>query len=245
MPQHRKMLEGVLKGHPAFKLVKSVASAREGLKYLQQYEIDLLFLDIEMPGESGLWLANEIKHLPIPVVFVTSHTGYAVQAFEACALDYIIKPIERADVDSLLERLTLRLSKVEHITVEEQLKEVIEQYLSPAPLPQRVFVTVIGGTHILPLDQVMYFISIDRYTHIQMANGDRHVSSKALSTYIDTILVHPDFMRVHRSTIVNKKHVKMIVTDGKQGKNGFEMMNGDVLEISNFKRDEIIAELGR
>ena len=236
----RRALEDVLSGFDAFLHVKSFDNATDCFRYLQDYEADMLFLDIEMPGKNGLWLANKVKHLPIPIVFVTSHTGYAIQAFEVCALDYIIKPVQPEDITDMLERLSVRLARAEHLMYQEQIAEVVDHYLSPGSVPTRLFINFVGETQVAELKDVLYLKASDRYTHIHMADGTRHVSSKAFKSYVDTIESHPDFVRIHRSTLINRKHIRALQKDSRANKYGFKMSNGEVLEISRRKRSEII-----
>src|SRR5437762_11308164 len=79
-------------------LKESFTSAKEALAWLSRNNADLVFLDVEMPEKNGLDVAHEISRFPSSVVFVTAHTGFAIKAFEACALDYLVKPDRKSVV---------------------------------------------------------------------------------------------------------------------------------------------------
>lgn len=233
-----KDLEIILRSNPGFNLLESFDNARQCLEYIQTHEVHLLFLDIELADENGLWLANEIKHLPVAVVFVTAFTRYAVKAFEACAIDYIIKPVTQPDIDNMLERLKTRIAKEGHLIMRDQIKE-FSNYMLKDSLPGRIFVNTVGKVHVAELKDILYLTSKEGYTHIQLSSGERLVSSKHLKTYIDIVSDHPEMIQIHRSTVVNRKYIKLILKEGRKNKMSLQMTNGDVLPISSLKKNEI------
>ena len=242
-PAYSKMLQDALAVHEQFDFLGDFASAEEGLAYLQQNEIDLAFIDIELAGkQNGLWLAREIKELPIAIVFLTSHTSYAVQAFEACAVDYLIKPVSADSIAGMMERLRVKRS-ISFFS--EQIEELHYNYMSDKAVPKRIFLNMVGEMVVVQLSDALYFTSVDRYTNIQMADGTKHVSSKHLKIYTASLTGNTDFVRIHRSSIVNKNYVRSIVRDAKLNQYYVVMTNNQKLEMSMLKKDEILEELKR
>jgi len=236
----RNNLVTILKTNPAFELLADFDNARDCVSYMQTHEADLLFLDIELQHESGLWLADEIKDMPAAIIFTTAHTHYAVKAFEACALDYLIKPLMPHDITEMLERLELKIKKETSFSNRKQISEVHNNYLAKDAIPTRIFINTVGKTDVVDLKNVMYFTSKEGYTHIQMATGERHISSKYIKIYAEAIEGHPDFVRVHRSTIVNKNYIKAVVKQKNLNKYNLQMANGDVLSVASLKKEDVI-----
>lgn len=239
----RKDLQRILTNHAAFNLVGAFDNAQDCLEFITSNDVSLLFLDIVLPEESGLWLANEIRHLPIAIIFTTAYTEYALRAFEACALDYILKPIIPQDIDKILERLQLKIEKHTGLINSQQIEEVYNYYQTKNKSVERIFIATIGKTHIVELKDIMYITGVAGYTNIHLANGERIVSSKHLKVYTDVIGDHESFLRIHRSTLVNKQYIKTLLRTGKSQNHGIQMVNGDVLKISSLRKDDIFKQI--
>lgn len=223
---------------PELLLVKSFLSTEDAYEYLQTNAVDILFSDIEMPKKNGFWLAEQTFDPDMEIVFVTAHSGYALNAFEVCALDYLIKPVKLDRLKLLIERIQ---HKTETIQTGSQIKEVFNNYIDSNLYPKRIFIQNVGLLHMVILDEVMYFSASGAYTKIHFSSGKELLSSKSMRTYVDALKNHPDFIRTHRSYLVNKLHVKTL--DRNIGKFSLTMSNGDKLEGSQRRKDEIINML--
>lgn len=242
-PTYCRMLQDALTTSGGFHYLGDFPSAEEGLDYVRDHDVDLVFIDIELRGErNGLWLADQLKDLPVALVFLTSHTAYALQAFELCALDYLVKPVSATDITGMMERMNAKRSTP---LFREQIEELLHFYVSGKPAPKRLFINVVGEIIVVQLSEVLYLTSVDRYTSIQMADGTKHVSSKHLKVYLDALSGSQDFVRIHRSSVVNKNYVRSIIRDGKLNQYYVQMTNGQKLEMSGLKKNEIIEELKR
>ena len=242
-PAYSKMLQEALAVSEQFDFLGDFVSAEEGLAYLQQNEVDLVFIDIELAGEqNGLWLADQIRNMPLSVVFLTSHTSYAIQAFEACAIDYLVKPVAAEDIAGMLERI-----RIKHAAplFSEQIEELHYNYMAEQAVPKRIFLSMVGEMIVVQLSEVLYFTSVNRYTNIQMADGSKHLSSKHLKVYIESLAGNTDFVRIHRSSIVNKNFVRSVIRDSKLNQYYVVMTNNQKLEMSALKKKEILEELKR
>jgi DNA-binding LytR/AlgR family response regulator len=182
---------------------------------------DILFLDIKMPGKTGLEAAEEVAEAwpsdrPFPlVVFVTAYDAFALAAIERDAADYVLKPISDARLARTIERLRQRLA-----TRSAQPSPAMEQLLAqmralmPAPPAERMpFVRAACGNQVrmIPVPDVVYFEALDKYVNVVTADSEAliRVSLKELLPQLDPAL----FWQVHRGTIVNSACVESAVRD--------------------------------
>lgn len=184
-----------------------VATARHGLEAAQliaELNPDLAFLDIQMPGLTGLEVAQGIEG-PTRVVFVTAYEEYAVQAFEAAALDYLLKPLQLERLQRCVARLRSSLGSA-NAEAEAQLSAALQALAPKVGNPLR-FVRASNGelTHQIPVADILYFHADDKYTVVQTAQGE-HLIRTPISELVEQL--DPDsFWQVHRSTIVNLQHL--------------------------------------
>ena len=216
-------------------------NAQDAINFLGDEKVDLIFCDIEMPQYNGLWLAN---HLPyaVPIVFITAHSGFAVEAFEACALHYLIKPLSADQLNIVIERF--QKQEMKNVHLKDQISQFYNNYLpqNSNQHPSRIYINNIGKIIIVNLQDALYLVGAGNYTKFTMLNGEVHTSSKNLKVYDDAIAYHPDFIRIHRSYLVNKKYVKQILKTNNQ-QWFVEMNNGEKLELSKGRIDEILEQL--
>lgn len=219
-------------------------STENAYDYIFNNEIDLAFLDVEMPGNNGMWLAEKIQGKKIDIIFISSHTKYAVDAFEACALDYIVKPIDEEKLEKVMARYTRKKEREQDNDHQfAQIEEFYTNYLNEKKKPKRIFINLIGQTIIVKLEDILYLEANESYTVIHQVNGTKHTSSKKLKMYSEAFAQDKDFVRIHRSYIVNRNYVSSILKEGRKHKFAVQMTNGDELEMSFLKKDEIIRDL--
>ena len=213
-----------------------VAEARNGLEAVQlvdQHRPDVVFLDIRMPGLTGVEAARQIAQLPprpghenddadlLPeIVFITAYDQYAVEAFEQGVADYVLKPAERerlqVTVGRIRQRLAARQSGTEapagpHL---QQLLHRLAAQLNPAGAPQYLqwIQATVGPTiQMIPVEEVLFFISDEKYTRVQTAQVEALIRKpiKELVDEIDPRL----FWQIHRSTLVNVKAIAGVTRD--------------------------------
>lgn len=183
-------------------VIASVAEARSALQAIHKHNPAIAFLDIRMPGMSGLALANALSDLDEPpvVVFVTAFAEHALAAFELSAVDYVLKPIEtdrfavatQRAVETALGRGARRtLDAVSRVLREDR--------------PTRIVLRNGSGTISVPPSQIVRFAAADDYVEAHLPSSV-HLLSVRLDA-LERVLVMPPFARVHRSHIVNLNHV--------------------------------------
>jgi len=183
---------------------------------------DILFLDIKMPGQTGIEAAQELAErwdggTPFPdVVFVTAYDDYAVQAFEHAAVDYVLKPVGEARLASTVERLRARVDARRAAgpgmdgalaLLAEQMKSLLRQAPGACPAPRLDLIrAAVGNTiRMIPVQDVLYFQALDKYVNVATQEGDAliRLSLRDLLAQLDA----GQFCQVSRSCIVNLRHV--------------------------------------
>jgi DNA-binding LytR/AlgR family response regulator len=209
-----------------------VAEARNGLEAVElvaQHRPDVVFLDIRMPGLSGVDAARRIQQLPaedddadgpLPeIVFITAYDQYAVEAFEQGVADYVLKPAERdrlgVTVSRIKQRLALRGTDDEppapHL---QQLLHKLSARLNPAGTPPQlkwIQATVGQAIQMIPVEDVLFFISDEKYTRVQTATVEALIR-KPIKELVDE-LNPDDFWQIHRSTLVNTRSIAGVTRD--------------------------------
>lgn len=243
----RERVSTLLKKFDEVEQVGSFSDAISALSFLEANKVDIAFLDVEMKGKDGFWLAKQMSALHTKIIFITSHAGYALNAFEACALHFILKPVSKMEMQKALKRYsdlhsTHGSSKTAHLVSDkEQIAELISNYLEKKSYPKRIFISNVHKINVLSLDKVAYVVAEGTYSIFIMETGEKHTASKNLKLYAEILEQHPDFLRIHRSYIINKSHLKAIKRDGHSI---FAVMNNDSeLELSAGRREEIYEQL--
>jgi len=206
--------EALARTWPALRIVDVVGNGPAALTAVDQHAPDVLFLDIRMPGLTGLQVAQRLTGGGGPlVVFVTAYNEYAVQAFEREAVDYLVKPVNDTRLAETVERLKKRLTTSESATDSGELSRAMELIKKLAvgagagTLSYLKFLRAgIGDTvRIVPVDEVTHLQAQDKYVSLYTAQGEQliRISLKELADQLDPNV----FVQVHRSTIVNMRVV--------------------------------------
>ncbi|WP_316794582.1 LytTR family DNA-binding domain-containing protein [Pedobacter frigoris] len=212
-------------------IAKSVAEARN---LLTQNAIDLVFLDIAMPGENGFELIPQVQQSKAHIIFTTAYDQYALKAIKANALDYLLKPI---DIDELKEAVN-KASKYISMSKNGENRSESLQNLS-ASLNERNEIRKISlpngqGYSLVSIDDIIHIEADSNYSIFYLANGDKITVSKVLKEY-EEILPDNQFVRIHKSSIVNLNYLKEY-----NSKNGLEVIlkNGGKLAVSRRRASD-------
>jgi len=194
---------------PELQVLHVARNGVEAAERIAALQPDLAFLDIQMPGLTGLEVAQGIEGRT-RVVFVTAYDEYAVQAFEQEAIDYVLKPVNDARLQRMVERVrrALALPVAEALDADARLLATLQRLLptasGPAPAPARLrWVRASAGdiTHQVAVDEVLFFRADDKYTCVHTA-GAEHLIRTPIAE-LAAALDPERFVQVHRSTIVN------------------------------------------
>jgi len=217
----RRGLEIRLSSVPDFEVCGQSRNGREALRHIAEYEPELVFLDIQMPGMDGFEVLRRMAGPDMPVViFVTAYAEHAIRAFEANALDYLLKPIDeprlRAALDKAREQLDSRVAAQHRerllrlicdLTGEElSLEEALTQKgVMPRATPERIAIQDGRETVRVDLTDIQWIDSAGDYLCVHLPE-QTHVIRGTMKK-LETLLDPERFVRVHRSTIVNAERV--------------------------------------
>lgn len=210
-----RMIEGLLSGAEVLEAEDVDAAERS----LEDHDIDLVLMDISMPGESGMELYLRRTDLP-PVIFVTAHAEHAVDAFEARAVDYLLKPVSHARLEKALERLK------------------VGPPATPSPVASTVTARRSGMIQIFSVDTISRFWASSKYTCFEQ-EGLEYLLDESLTKLQERF---PQFVRVHRSELVNVSFVKAV--DRRGGTTSVCLRTGEVVGVSRRYLRPLLDRLG-
>jgi len=250
-PLARRGIEQLLAAHPDCRIVAACRNGRETLRALRTARPDVAFLDIQMPGLDGLRVLHTIEAGTAPiVVFVTAYDEFAVRAFEAHALDYVLKPVSQERFDITMSRVRERL-RLEHAG---RLTQQLASFLggddaaralvrSPARSAAKAFVVPTPSGDLVLDPGEIDWIQAQDYCAAVHAGGRRHVIRESLHS-LERRLDPEHFVRVHRSAIVRVDRVRELRTTGTGG--GIVILrDGTRLPVSRRRRERVAARIRR
>lgn len=208
----RHRLRQLLEREPDMQVIGECADGREALTFLQTQPADVLFLDINMPGMDGFELLDRLEQKPEPlVVFVTAYDDHAVRAFEACALDYLLKPFSPERLAKTLVRVRERMNAREP-EPESPRRATEGAVTSESP---RFVVRSGGRVAFVDAQQIDWVEAAGNYA-IFHVGGKNHMVRETMSA-LETQLPSERFMRMSRSAIVNLTRIKALETSPSGG----------------------------
>jgi len=218
-PLARQLIESYVDQISDIKLLGCYSTAIEAFAALHDQTIDLIFLDIEMPGISGLTFIRSLKNPP-KVIFITAYTQYAVDAFDTEAVDYLVKPVTFDRFMKAVQRLAPNRNDPPGLTT----VDITD-----------IFLKVDRRLVRLPLSDILYVEGFGDYLKV-------HTSARTYVTYmtmtkLESLLPASKFIRIHRSTIVNTHHIKYI-------EGNFVKLNELELSIGQTYKDSLVKRLG-
>lgn len=228
----RLALRGILEENfPEIQIVAENADVPSAVKSIHAFQPELVFLDIAMPGYSGLELLNffDVNTINFKIIFVTAFAEYAINAFELSAVDYILKPVR---IDALQRALT----KVNDSNSLEKIK-VLQNNLD-LPQNKKIALNTGDGITFIELLDILYLKADGSYTHFFLSNKSKITVSKKISEF-ERLEQVGNFMRIHRSHVINLERIQKIL---KQDGGTVIMDNGDELSISSDKKTVLLEK---
>ncbi len=186
-------------------IVGSAASPNEARKILAEEKIDVVFLDIKMPGEDGFEFLNSIKVKDFAVVFITAYNEYALDAFKADAIDYLEKPI---DIDELIDAVE-KIRKIKNsdtpLALNQNLIDLIKSVVNKQMDFEKTSIPTKDGLVIVNNQEIVHLEASESYTTIHLLDGKKYLSSKNIKVFEENL--NPNiFFRTHKSHIINFAH---------------------------------------
>lgn len=234
-------LEGLrllLRQDPEIAGIEEASGGAEAVAAIRTAPPDIVFLDVQMPEMDGFDVVNAVgaENMPI-VVFATAHDRHAVRAFEANAVDYLLKPIHRDRFFAALERAKTR-ARADRDTSERRIVALLESMEKSQRRLRRVAVKSAGRTTFVSVDDIDWIGAADNYVELHCGSACHLV--RCSMAEIESALDPDDFVRIHRSAIVNVSRVKEVRSSA-PGEYAIVMQGGERLESSRGFADKIRA----
>ena len=219
--------------------VKGLAeSVKEGVELIKQHQPEIVFLDIEMPVESGFKLFDYFTTYTFEVIFTTAFKQYAIDAIKYAALDYLLKPIDFIDLKEALSRYEKkRMTNTSQVRIET----LISNLAAGVDINQKVAFPTMDGYQMEKLNNIMFCEGDVNYTKIHTNDGRMIMVSRTLKE-VEELLSSNYFFRVHKSFLVNLNYVKSY---SRTENFGIYLDNSQWLPVSTRKNDEFIQVLTR
>jgi two-component system LytT family response regulator len=230
----RAALHELLSIHfPSVQVVGEAGGIPEAVRQIHKLNPDLVFLDIEMPGYSGLQLLEffNTQDVQFDIIFVTAFNEYAIQAFKISAFDYLLKPVDTKELRETLTRFSERRQKQKIFERVSLLKET----LNNPSTPTQIAISSVQGIDFVELSKVMLLEADGTYTKINMVESEPILSSKPLGEFETLLQKNSDFFRAHRSYLVNLKFVRKL--SSKEG-DIIILKNEQEIPLSRYRKKE-------
>jgi two-component system, LytTR family, response regulator len=215
-------------------VVAECANGFEAVKAIGEMHPDLLFLDVQMPKLDGFEVLELIDPGPI-VIFVTAYDQYAMRAFDAHAVDYLLKPFSRQRFEVALERARLRLGE------QRPPVDLAASARAPGERPQRIVVKDGPRVHVIPIDKLDYAEAQDDYVALH-SGGKTYLKQQPIAS-LEAQLDPARFVRIHRSVIVNLERVARIEPYGKDSRIAI-LADGARLPVSRAGYARLLEVMG-
>jgi two-component system LytT family response regulator len=206
-PLARKKLRNFLESENDVEIVGECRNGRETITALRNLEPDLVLLDIEMPDANGFQVLRAVREDDLPIViFTTAHDRYAVQAFEAHALDYLLKPFDMERVHGAVERVRAELSKKQDRELKWRLLDALARTTPKSQSDRRFAIRAGGRIVFLEIDEIDWVEAAANYVKVH-AGKESYVLRERIGRILERLDPN-QFVRIHRSTIANVRRVK-------------------------------------
>jgi two-component system, LytTR family, response regulator len=201
------VLRDLLRHEPDIEIVGTAANGPQAIESINRLAPDLVFLDVQMPELDGFEVVNRIKLPQMPIIiFVTGHDDYAVKAFEACALDYLVKPCQMSRLRAAVHRVRQQIQSHQTGDLQQKLDSFMHDLKADSKYPERLAVKSDGRIVFLRLTDIDMVEAADNYVKLCVGN-ETHMLRETL-TALEEKLPPDRFVRISRSTIVNIESVK-------------------------------------
>lgn len=220
---------------PAITEIHTAAGSAEGLQMIHTINPQLLFLDIEMPFMNGFELLQKFPSHEFEVIFITAYDHYAIKAIKYSALDYLLKPIDVEELKQAVQRFTDKQKNSKSQT--PLLQNLMHNLHVKEETNYKLAISTNEGTFFYHPDDIIRCEALGNYTRFILREKKPLLTSKTLKEYED-LLSEKQFIRVHRTHLVNKKYINSY-----SGDHELKMSDGSVIEVSRRRWEAVKSKL--
>lgn len=208
----------------------------EGVEAIYRFRPDIVFLDVQMQGETGFDLLSKFKKVDFEVIFTTAHAEYALQAIKFSAVDYLLKPV---DIEELRNAIA-KVAQKQHANIAFRMQHLLQNLKVSNKENYKLALPTSEGLTFIPVTRIIYCKASGNYTEIFMADGIKYLVCRQLKEYDDLLFEH-NFFRIHHSFLINLDHIKNYV----KGDGGYVVMTDDTtIDVSRRKKDSFLDRIG-
>jgi len=221
---------------PEITTIKTALGAKDGLELIKSFKPNLVFLDIEMPYLNGFELLNKLDEWNFAIIYTTAFHKYAIKAIKFSALDYLLKPIDPKELIAAVNRYVVQ----KHIIHKQnnQFKNLLENLKKKEPSEFKLALPTKDGMYMYDLFDIVRIEADMNYSTFHFNKKPKILVAKTLKEYADLLSDH-GFIRIHKSHLINRKHVKTYNNTGK-----IMLHSGIELDVSRRRRRSVKKELG-
>ncbi len=236
----RSVLEEMLSQFETeIRVIASISNANQAISFIKKSSPDIVFLDVEMPEYSGFGLLEHFKNANFMVVFVTSHSKYAIKAIRAEAFDYLLKPISMDELKEVVERIS---SKINEYSILKRIDNGIESLKNiktgRRAEAKRIALPTFDGLEFYEVDEILRCGAERAYCSFHLRDGSELLVSRPLRDF-EPILEYYQFIRIHKSHMINLNYIQKYV----KGRGGYVIMSdGCKLQVSVRRRNELLDQ---
>ena len=220
---------------PGVKVVDICYSGSEALAVIKERKPHVVFLDIEMPRMNGFEMLEKLPEINFDIIFSTSYDQYAIKAIRFSGLDYLLKPIDREELQMAVQKVAQRQSQL----LPQQLEILLQKVRQPVSPMQKIALPTMEGLQMIDINSIISCASDSNYTVFQLKNKQKLIASRTLKE-IEEMLGEYSFLRVHHSYMVNLNEVNKYI----KGEGGYLVMSDEsAVDVSRSRKETLLKKL--
>jgi two-component system, LytTR family, response regulator len=220
---------------PDVEVTGTYHNGAEALPAVLQKQPDLVFLDVEMPKMNGFEMLEQLPQVNFDIIFTTSYDKYALKAIRFSAIDYLLKPIDREELQKAVQKVRMRSQR----NMSQQVEILMQKLHQPAKAIGKIALPTMEGLQMIPVDSIINCESDSNYTILLLKSNKKIIVSSTLKE-MEEVLEDHSFVRVHRSYLANLNEVEKYV----KGEGGYLIMSdGSTIDVSRNRKEQLMKKL--
>lgn len=220
---------------PGVKVADICYSGPDALIAIKEQQPQIVFLDIEMPKMNGFELLEKLPEINFEIIFTTSYDQYAIKAIRFSALDYLLKPVDREELQKAVQKVMQKQNQ----QLPQQLELLLQKINKPTTGIQKIALPTMEGLQMVAIDSIISCASDSNYTIFLLKNKEKLIASRTLKD-IEELLTEYSFIRVHHSYIVNLSEVNKYI----KGEGGYLIMSDNSnIDVSRSRKEMLLKKL--
>lgn len=215
---------------PDISIENTFQNPQEAVTFINNNNFDILFLDVEMPVLSGFDVLAQIKKPDFEIIFITAYNNYAIEAFQYCAIGYILKPIDNDELKTVINNVLKNISQNE---LSRKNKVLLNRLIETTSKINKLIIPTNKGLSFIPYNEIFHIEGYDGYTKIHLTDSSTIISSYNIGKYEK--ILSDNFFKCHKSHIVNLQKIRAFENEGY-----ILLENKKRIAVSKSKRKEFI-----